>query len=112
MKNPQTSADSSLGAGNAFAPHANGTSATKPTELVRRAKAVVTALPSRVDAQLKANPYATLAVACAVGVGLGVVLSSRILRSALASAATFAAVELTRSFLRQNIAQMEATAAG
>jgi ElaB/YqjD/DUF883 family membrane-anchored ribosome-binding protein len=81
------------------------------TDFVRRAKATMTQLPSRLDEQMKANPRTALAVACGIGLAAGIVLSSRIVRSILTSVATVAAVELTRAILRQNMSQGEAVSA-
>jgi hypothetical protein len=81
----------------------NGSHHAKPGDFVRRAKVTLTALPGRLDEQVKTNPYAMLAIAAAVGAGVGIVLSSRIVRSILTSAATVAAVELARAFLRQSM---------
>jgi hypothetical protein len=96
------SAEGALDASDAT--HKNGSHRMKSGDFVRRVKITLTALPSRLDERMKANPYAALAIAGAIGAGVGIVLSSRIVRSILTSAATVAAVELTRTFLRQSMA--------
>jgi hypothetical protein len=58
-------------------------------------------LPSNLDAQMKRRPYATLGVAGAIGMGMGILLGSRILRSVLVSAVSLAVVELGRAYMRQ-----------
>jgi hypothetical protein len=78
---------------------ANGRGGRGDADLLRRARDVVRGLPSRLEAQLKRNPYAVLGVACAVGTGVGIVLSSRILRAAFTATATAAALELLRSLV-------------
>jgi len=81
----------------------------KPREVVRRAKAAMTTLAAQAEEQMKTNPRRVLGIACAVGVAVGVVLSSRILRFVIASAASYAAVDLTRAFLRENLPQLKLT---
>lgn len=65
----------------------------------RGAESFLSMLPTDLSEKLKRNPYRALGIACAVGVGAGVVLGSRILRSAVASATSRAIVELGRTFL-------------
>jgi Flp pilus assembly protein TadB len=90
---------------------ANGVDGRKSRDYARRAKAAMMALPSRLDEGMEANPRAALFVACAAGMAVGVVLSSRILRSVLATAATVAAAELTRTILRQKLGPLLASPA-
>jgi hypothetical protein len=81
--------------------HANNGDGTKPDDFVHRARAAADGLAGRFDEWIKRNPYATIGVACAIGAGVGVVLSSRILRAAFTASATAAAIELTRAFIRR-----------
>jgi acetyl-CoA carboxylase beta subunit len=60
------------------------------------------ALPPRLASQIQHRPYAVIAGAFVVGGSLGVVLSSRILRSILTATATATAIELMRAFVQQN----------
>lgn len=106
-------AERTLNANDPAAKQTNGGAgaSARGTDFVRRAKATVTGLPSRLDEQVKANPRTALAVACLIGLGTGIILSSRIVRSILTGVATVAAVELTRAVLRQNMSQGEAFSA-
>jgi hypothetical protein len=57
--------------------------------------------PSGLNAQMKRSPYAALGVAFAVGMGVGILLGSRILRSVIASAVSYGVIELGRGYLRE-----------
>ncbi len=81
----------------------------KANDVVRRAKVAATGLASHFDKQLKRNPYAMLGVACAIGVGVGIVFSSRILRAVVTAAATAGALEITRALVRQYVSRVVAT---
>jgi hypothetical protein len=83
-------------------PAMNGTGSpgSKRNDFARRAKAVISGFPSNLDAQVKLRPYTTLGIACAIGMGTGVLLGSRILRSVLVSAVSYAVVEFGRAYLR------------
>jgi len=96
-------ADGNLDANDTAARHANSGHHARRSDFVRRAKAAVGDLPSRLDQGIKNNPYTVLVATCAVGMGVGVVLSSRIVRAILTSAATVVAVELTRALLRETL---------
>jgi ElaB/YqjD/DUF883 family membrane-anchored ribosome-binding protein len=85
------------------ATQANGSAHIKSHEFARRAKAVISELPSSLDAQMKRSPYATFGIALAIGMGTGILLGSRVLRSVLASVASYAAIELGRAYLRQAV---------
>jgi hypothetical protein len=69
---------------------------------VGRARATAGALPSKIDEQIKRNPYLTIGIATAVGAGFGIVLSSRVLRAVITAVATASAAELARSYFRKN----------
>ena len=86
--------------------HVNGSPGRKEHDFVHRAKAMLSGFPSNLDAQMKRRPYATLGMAGAVGMGMGILLGSRILRSVLASAVSLAVVELGRAYMRQSAAQV------
>jgi len=87
------------------ASHANGASRTEWNVIARRASEIFKGFPTNLEEQMKRNPYATLAIACAVGGAAGVLLGTRILRTVVASAVSYGALELGRSFLRQVIAE-------
>jgi hypothetical protein len=85
------------------ATHANGSPHTKTRDFARRAKVMFSKLPSSLDARMKDNPYATFGIALALGAGAGILLGSRILRTVLASAASYALIELGRTYLRETM---------
>ncbi len=67
----------------------------------RRAKAMFSEFPSGLDAQMKRTPYAAVGVAFAIGMGTGILLGSRILRSVLASAVSYGVIEVGRAYVRK-----------
>jgi hypothetical protein len=75
----------------------------KPTAFVPRARDAAAALSSQLDKQMKRSPYVLLGMAGALGAGVGVALSSRILRAVVGATATALAVEMMRGFVRENI---------
>jgi hypothetical protein len=77
----------------------NGGDASAGTDFAHRVTAGATAFVSQLDDRMKRNPYSALGLACAVGIGAGILLSSRLLRGVLTAAATAAAVEMARSFV-------------
>ena len=79
-------------------------------EFARRARAVFSDFPSDLDAQIRRNPYVVLGIAFGIGMGAGVILGSRILRSVLTSAASYAAIEIGRSLLREVVPRATAQA--
>jgi hypothetical protein len=81
-------------------PPTNGTAGAKRPGFLQDAVSRATTLASRLDARVKQQPYAMLGIACIAGAGIGIVLSSRILRSVLTATASAAAVEAARSFIR------------
>jgi hypothetical protein len=84
--------------------HGNGSPSAKRNDFARRVKFLIAGFPSNLDAQIKRRPYASLGIASAIGMGTGILLGSRILRSVLASAVSYAVVELGRAYLRQHAA--------
>jgi hypothetical protein len=78
-------------------PASAGTSA-RWSELARRARVATTRLPAQLEAQMKRNPALALGIACLAGVGVGTVLSSRILRTIFTTMASAGAVELIRAY--------------
>ncbi len=66
---------------------------------IERARKLASALPRKVEDNVRAHPYGAIGVACGVGVGLGVVLGSRVLRHAVAGAVSVAVVELVRKLV-------------
>jgi hypothetical protein len=73
--------------------------------LARQVKSFASALPVTLEERLRATPYRALGIACVVGVGVGIVFGSRILRTALSSAASLVIVELGRHYLLQDAKQ-------
>jgi hypothetical protein len=73
------------------------------TEIARRAKHGITELQSNFEGRMKNDPYAAVGIATVAGIGVGIVLGSRILRTALASAVSYGIVELARSLVEERI---------
>jgi hypothetical protein len=86
---------------------ATGSNGARRKEFARRAMAAASGLRSQVDEGILQNPYTTVGIACVVGMGVGVVLSSRILRTVLTAALAAAAVEFTRGFVRETLFRVE-----
>jgi hypothetical protein len=80
----------------------NGRPDTQPADFARRAQAFLAGFPANLEAMMRRNPYATVGIACAIGVGAGIVLGSRILRAMLVSTVSYAALEFGRAYVRQN----------
>jgi hypothetical protein len=80
----------------------SGGEQTKASSFAGRARAAAGALPSKIDEQIKRNPYFTIGFAAALGTGVGIVISSRVLRTVLAAVGAAAAAELTRAYFRKN----------
>ncbi len=78
----------------------NGSPPVGNGEFARRARAVFSDFPSGLDAQMRSSPYVVLGIAFGIGMGAGVLLGSRILRSVLTSTISYAAIEIGRSWLR------------
>jgi hypothetical protein len=97
---------STLGANHNPGDPSTGTPSTsergKRNGFVGRARATAGALPSQIDDQIKRNPYFAIGIAAALGAGVGVVLSSRVLRAVLTTVAVTAAAEVTRAYFRKN----------
>jgi hypothetical protein len=87
--------------------HVKRTNGSAKSDFVHRARLLATALPSRIDQRLKRNPYAVVGIACAVGMGIGIVASSRILRAALTAAATAALIDLGRAYIQNSLVSVE-----
>jgi ElaB/YqjD/DUF883 family membrane-anchored ribosome-binding protein len=104
MSNENTGADAKGKKGESSARHANGGHRTEWNEVARRATEMIRGFPASLDEHLKRNPYATLGIACAIGVGVGVLIGTRVLRTVVASAVSLAAVELGRAWVRQVMA--------
>ena len=79
-------------------------------ELARRAQNGFSGFPSNLAEQMKKAPYKTLGLAVAAGMGVGLVLGSRILRAVLASTASYAVVEIARLYVRERLARPEVAA--
>jgi hypothetical protein len=80
----------------------SGADRAKESSFVGRARATAGALPSKVDDQIRRNPYLTVGIAAALGAGVGIVFSSRVLRAVMTAVATASAAELARSYFRKN----------
>jgi hypothetical protein len=107
MSTEHSEADPTHNPNGPHARHANGGHGTKKGDFVRRAGIAATELPSRLDDQLRRNPYVVLAIACAAGTGVGIVLSSRILRAVVTATATAAILELARKVFREDVFRVE-----
>jgi hypothetical protein len=79
---------------------ANESGCAKPQDFARRTMVTISKLPSSLDAQLRSRPYQAFGIALAIGAGSGILLRSRILRTVIASAASYAIIELGRAYLR------------
>jgi hypothetical protein len=73
------------------------------TEIIHRMRSGVTELQSNVGDKIKHDPFAALGIAAAAGVGVGIVLGSRILRAALTSALSYGIVEFARSLVEERV---------
>lgn len=73
---------------------------TRAEDLARRAVDFVSDFPKNLKEQAKERPYRTLGIATAFGVGAGLIMGSRLLRAAAASALSVAVAELARGYLR------------
>ncbi len=82
----------------------DGSSRIDTRKLASRAQAAISALPSRIDAEMKRRPYATLGIACAAGLGVGILLGTRVMRTVFAGVVTYAVVELGLAFVREQVA--------
>jgi hypothetical protein len=82
---------------------ARGRARIQWTAIARRAKHGITELQSNFEDRMKTDPYATVGVAAVAGIGVGVVLGSRILRAAVASAVSYGIVEFVRSLVEERI---------
>jgi hypothetical protein len=100
MSSEHTPIDSNHIPNDSTARPANGAGGAKQGAFAQSAVARATALASRLDELIKHKPYAVLGIACVVGAGIGVALSSRVLRAALTASTSAAAIELTRALIR------------
>jgi hypothetical protein len=73
------------------------------TEIARRAKHGMSDFQSSLADRMKRDPYATAGIVAVAGIGVGIVLGSRILRSAVASAVSYGIVEFARSLVEERI---------
>jgi hypothetical protein len=81
------------------------------TEVARRAKHGISDFQSSLAERMKRDPYTTVGMAAVAGIGVGIVLGSRILRTAVASAVSYGIVELARSFVEQRVPVAKASRA-
>ena len=79
----------------------NASARAKPRDFARQTIETITELPSNLDAQMKSRPYIAFGIALAIGTGAGILLRSRILRTVIASATSYAVIELGRAYLRE-----------
>ena len=83
--------------------HASGAPRIQWAEIIRRMKSGVTELQSNMGDKIKHDPYTAVGIAAVAGVGIGVVLGSRILRAALTSALSYGIVEFARSLVEEKV---------
>ena len=83
--------------------HANGAARTQWIEIARRVKDGVSGLPSNLGDRMKQDPFTTLGIAAVAGVGVGILLGSRILRTAVTSAVSYAVVEFVRAYVGERM---------
>lgn len=72
--------------------------------LFSRAKDLAVSFPVKLRTNIQERPIATLGAFTAVGVGVGVVFGSRLLRSVLFTALGQTAIELGREYIRKQSA--------
>jgi len=89
--------------------HRKGASRSRWSELARRVRDGLSGLPQSVADQAKTAPYRTILVATAAGVGIGVLLGSRVLRAILASSLSYVAVELARVYIQDHLKDRDNT---
>ncbi|HTB78289.1 MAG TPA: hypothetical protein VK762_33825 [Polyangiaceae bacterium] len=82
---------------------ANGADRIQWTELARRVKHGVSELQSSFGDRMKHDPYTTVGIAALAGIGVGIVLGSRILRTAVTSAVSYGIVEFARSLVEERV---------
>ena len=82
---------------------ANGADRIQWTELARRVKHGVSELQSNFGERMKHDPYTTVGIAAIAGIGVGIILGSRILRTAVTSAVSYGIVEFARSLVEDRI---------
>jgi hypothetical protein len=81
------------------------------TEIARRAKHGISDFQSSLADRMKRDPYTTVGIAAVAGIGVGIVLGSRILRTAVASAVSYGIVELARSLVEERVPVAKASRA-
>ena len=89
--------------------HRKGASRIRWSELARRIRNGLSALPQSMADQMKTAPYRTIVVATAAGVGIGVLLGSRVLRTILASSLSYAVIEIARVYIRDRVTDRDDT---
>jgi len=109
MNNTETETDSNHNPRDNPLKPTDSSDSAKKKDFVRRARGAAAELPTRLRDQIQRNPYAMIGIAGAVGVALGVVLSSRILRAVITATATAAALELVHTFVRKNVLRVESS---
>jgi hypothetical protein len=102
MNNEQRESDANRNSNGPSASRADPGDHVSRNAFVRRARAAAAGLPARIDEQMRRSPYIVLGVVGVLGAGVGVILSSRILRALVTATATAVALELTRGFIRKN----------
>jgi len=110
MTNHETERHETPKGGHATEPkntQAKGTSWIPWSELARRAQDGISGFPSNLTDQVKKYPYTTIGVAVVAGIGVGMVLGSRILRTVLVSAVSYAVANVASAYLRERVMRHE-----
>ncbi len=89
--------------------HSKPSLAAEKSEAPGPTKNLISELPSKIGEQIQRNPYAALGIACVAGVGAGILVGSRILRTVMSGAISYAAVEAGRAYLRRDDIHADAT---
>ncbi len=77
--------------------------AAKVPQLAREALDRAKQIPELIDEQLKENPYRLLGIVGAVGVGVGMLIGSKVMRALVVSVGGYALTEGLRGYVAEQI---------